>query len=303
MVTPESSAGKTQTPEPWIIKETLYGRWTTLSRARQAGIAAGAVLALSGLGVLLASSLFSGSDTRSDEAADIEPRDAPKPSLILPTGVPAEPTPTPTSSSPSSSHSSKPSRRTHAPDPKPTKKPSAPAEPVTYTAWAGHGCHSSEHGNYGEVNHYENGIEGWYIVDSGGYDGGSCSGTFGAVPMSGSRSEDGGNVVLWWWSVGRDSDKCALSVYVPSSDNSRDVAGNPTMYQVFSHPDDWDAVYSAFQIDQTANRGRLVDVGTYRVQDGYIGVKMLDRGEDWEDEGPTYAHHAASQMKVTCRGT
>ncbi|MGP3949242.1 adhesin [Streptomyces sp. 7N604] len=294
-------------PEPWVIRETLYGRWTTLSGGRKTLVAAGALLAVSGLvgvgALLVSSSLFSGSGTRTDQAEDTEIRNAPKPSLILPTGGSSEPRPSTTGSA-SPSRSPEPTARTRTPSAEPSRKPAdgdGDGDSVTYAAWAGHGCDSPAKGGYQEIGRYYDGVEGWYTVDSGGYDEGACDGSFAAVPMSGSRTDDHDNRALWWWSVGGDSDKCAVGVYVPWSSDARDVGGDPTTYEVLSDPDDRDSAYASFEIDQAASLGLLVNAGTYTVKDGRIAVKMLDRGQDWDAHGPTYAHHAAGQMKVTCR--
>ncbi|MET7900575.1 adhesin [Streptomyces sp. NPDC005336] len=289
-----------QRPDPWIIRET--------------GVALGALLLMSGLvggGALLVSpSLFSAPETTQGREADAGVRAVPRPSLILPTDDPALPEPT-ASGSASSTRSAGPGRSPHpkptknpasdSPRPHPTKNP-APVdpEPAHYSAWAGHGCSSGAHGGYGEYGRYTDGSEGWYTVDYGGYDGGSCDGSYAAVPMSGSRTEDHDNSALWWWSVGPGHDTCTIGVFVPNGD-STDVGGDPTTYRVLSDPQDEDSAYATFQVDQRANRGRLVDAGTYRVEDGRIAVRMLDRGQDWNDNGPTYAHHAAGQMKVTCQ--
>ncbi|MGP4000719.1 adhesin [Streptomyces sp. 8N706] len=292
--------------DTWVVRETLYGRWTTLPRRRKAGVAVGAVLALSGLiglGMLVASSSlfsgFSGSDTRTQQAAEPDVRKPPKPSLILPTVDPAGPDlPEDGESSGSPGGAAEPPHATVT-----VRPDSIPAEhgEVTYDAWAGHGCVAPKGGGYYAYGTYSDGIEGWYSVGSGGHDGDGCDGSFSAVPMSGRATEDEGGRVVWWWSVGRDSDECALGVWVPTSDNGRDVAGDPTMYQVLSDPNERDSVYDAFLIDQAANRGRLVEAGTYPVEDGRIAVEMLDRGRDWNHYGPTYAHHAAAQMKVVCQ--
>ncbi|MEV6313740.1 hypothetical protein [Streptomyces sp. NPDC051776] len=119
--------------------------------------------------------------------------------------------------------------------------------------------------------------------------------------MSGSATEDHDARVEWWWTVGSASRQCTIGVYVPAGSGSRDVGGAPTVYEVGTEPGDRSSTYGVFAVDQTGNRGRLVDAGTYPVRDGRIGVTMLDRGVDWNDDGPTYAHHAAAQMQVTCR--
>ncbi|MFG2194465.1 adhesin [Streptomyces sp. NPDC048639] len=288
-------------PAPWVIRETLYGRWTTLPGRRKAAVAAGALLAVTGIAgvvALLASSVLS---TGTGNAAahgntGTEIRDAPKPSLILPTGgVVREPTISTTSSP---KPSKKPTRRSPSPSAGPTDRPADPN--LTYTAWAGHGCDAPAGGGHREIGRYSDGVEGWYTVGSGGYDGGSCDGSFSAVPMSGSAIEDRDARVEWWWSVGRASRQCSIAVYVPAG-GARDVGGAPTVYEVGSEPGERASTYGVFTIDQTGNHGRLVDVGTYPVRDGRIAVTMLDRGVDWNAHGLTYAHHAAGQMKVTCR--
>ncbi|MEU6079148.1 adhesin [Streptomyces sp. NPDC047108] len=292
-------------PAPWAIRETLYGRWTTLPGRRRAAVAAGALLAVTGLvgGVaLLAASVLSagpGSGSAAAHGTDTEIRDAPKPSLILPTAVEEREPTISTTSSPRPSK--KPARRTPSPSARPTGKPGEPG--VTFTAWAGPGCNTPAGGGYRETGRWSGGAEGWYTVASGGYDGASCDGSFTAVPMSGSPTEDHDARVEWWWSVGSASRQCSIGVYVPSGTGAGDVGGSPTLYEVRSGSGDGASAYGGFALDQRGNRGRLVDAGTYPVRDGRIAVTMFDRGVDWNDDGPTYAHHAAAQMKVTCRAS
>jgi hypothetical protein len=292
-----------QSRDPWIVRETPYGRWKALSRPHKAGVALGALVLLSGLvgaGVpLVASSLSSDAGTTRSGGAGAGTRHVSNPSLILPTDAPALPEPASSGSSASStstptrSHSAEPSgTQNSGADPKP--------EPAHYSAWVGHGCASGAYGGYAEYGRYSDGVDGWYTVDHGGYDGGSCDGSYAAVPMSGSRTQDHDNGALWWWSVDRAYSTCAIGVFVPTGD-SRDVGGDPTTYRVLSDPRDETSAYATFQVDQRANRGTLVNAGTYRLKDGRIAVRMLDRGQDWDDNGPTYAHHAAAQMKITCQ--
>ncbi|MGP3922422.1 hypothetical protein [Streptomyces sp. 8N616] len=294
--------------DPWITRDTLYGRWTTLSGPRKVAVAVGALalLALSTLAgvVLLTESPAPSADSasRTEQAGPETELEAPKPSLILPTGEVAEPEPSPSRSS--KSPKPKPTRTpppTPKPSPKPTREEPAPRPgPITYSAWAGHGCASPEGGGYEEHGVWHNGIEGWFTVSPGGYEGSSCDGSFSGVPMSGDRDRDRGNGAEWWWSVGEDSDRCDVGVYIPRGDD-HSVAGNPTTYMVLTDLDGRYADVTPFRIDQIAHRGELVDAGTFRVEGGRIVVKLLDRGQDWDEDGPTYAHHAAGQMKVTCR--
>ncbi|GGO88609.1 hypothetical protein [Wenjunlia tyrosinilytica] len=204
------------------------------------------------------------------------------------------------SASASASPSKKPSPRPTKPAPPPPPKHHAP-NPVTYQSWVGPGCPRRAGGGYEEWGRYWDGREGWYTVTTGGYNGGGCDGSFTSVPMSGSATEDHDNRVVWWWSVGERSQRCAISVHIPDSYDYRDVAGDPTRYDVLQNPQDRDTTYGGFEIDQVDNRGRTVDVGTWPVEDGRIAVKLLDRGQDWYDDHATLAHHAAAQIRVTCR--
>ena len=195
--------------------------------------------------------------------------------------------------------------------PKPTRKPSAAESkaPVTYQSWNGRGCRTPDDGGYDEIGQYWDGTEGWYVRLHGGHEGDGCDGSFTAVPMSGSATQDGGARVLWWWSVGSKSKRCSIAVYVPTGLDNDDVAGNPTHYQVLSDPYDDSSRYGSFQVNQVINRGRLVDVGVFDVKGGVLAVKMLDRGEDWSyrdrrrhrNRSGDRPHHAAAQIKLTCR--
>ena len=176
-----------QSRDPWIVRETPYGRWKTLSRPHKAGVALGALILLSGLvgaGVpLVASSLSFDARTTRSGGAGAGAHHVSNPSLILPTHAPALPEPTPSGSSASSTSTPTHSRSAEASgtqnsgaDPKP--------EPAQYSAWVGHGCASGVDGGYAEYGRYSDGIEGWYTVDHGGYDGGSSRGGCHAVVSS-----------------------------------------------------------------------------------------------------------------------
>lgn len=187
----------------------------------------------------------------------------------------------PAASSPSSSVSSSPSS---SPDP-------------GAGIWAGPGCST---GKYREKGRFENGRAAWYTVESGGFKGGSCDGSFSAVPMSGSPNVDGGSSAVWSWKLGKGYEKCALSVYIPDSGRDADVAGAPTVYGVLSDPSDITSTYAAIGIRQTVHRGTLVAAGSYPVKGTSFSVRLVDRGQDWGSKERFGAHHAAAQMKVDC---
>ncbi|MYV55761.1 adhesin [Streptomyces sp. SID3212] len=175
-----------------------------------------------------------------------------------------------------------------APTPKPVQG---------YSVWAGPGCGTGE---YEEAGRFENGDAAWYTVKSGGHEGDSCDGSFSAIPMSGSANDDRGSTATWSWELGRGYEKCALAVYVPKSDNPRDAAGDPSVYEVLSDRDDPTSGYAAFGIRQSTHRGTLVKVGNYRVKATRFTVRLRDRGQDWGTPSRYGAHHAAAQMNLTC---
>lgn len=182
------------------------------------------------------------------------------------------------------------------PSPSPDPDQSRSPEPG-YSAWAGPGCASGEYTEHGR---FENGDAAWYTVTDGGYKGGSCDGRFSAVPMSGSPAQDRGSTATWSWKLGKAYEKCALAVYVPDSGRPTDTAGHPTVYRVLRDPTDTSSAYAAFGVRQTAHRGSLVSVGSYRVEGESFSVQLLDRGRDWGSEDRYGAHHAAAQMNLNC---
>ncbi|RST11123.1 adhesin [Streptomyces sp. WAC05374] len=175
----------------------------------------------------------------------------------------------------------------------------APTRPSTYTVWAGPGCETDT--TYREQGRVENGDAAWYTVPSGGFRGGGCDGRFTALPMSGSRDRDGTGTATWTWPVGDDYERCALAVFVPKGPRDIDVAGNPTVYRVLADPDDPTSTYAAFGVRQPVHRGTLVQVGTYPVKSPTFTVHLTDRGLDWGTSTLTGAHHAAAQLRLTCR--
>ncbi|MEN8649184.1 adhesin [Streptomyces sp. 21So2-11] len=286
MVCPECGAGADggrPADGCWVARETVLGRLSTLTRARKVWVATGVGVALAVLVVL--ATLLTDSDGGGTDGPVGNADDAPggAPTRIGPTGQePTESTPAPTSRAP-----------------KAPAKPPPPARSPSFTAWAGPGCSP---GRYREFGRFENGIAAWYTVKSGGFKGGSCDGRFSAVPMSGATDKDRGSSAVWSWEVGKGFEKCGLAVFVPKSARDNDVAGNPTFYRVLADPNEEKSSYAAFAVRQTVHRGTLVQVGSYAVKGERIAVQLIDRGRDWGDASLVGAHHAAAQMKLTCRG-
>ncbi|WP_285568246.1 adhesin [Streptomyces sp. RTGN2] len=266
----------------WIARETLAGRISTLPGSRKAWLAAGVVVLTGSLVTAVAFIASAGGETRTGAVGragagagggGAGDRVGGAPTRISPSAA------APASTGPASS------------------PPPAPA-PYRYTAWAGPGCSTGEYREYGR---FENGDAGWYTVGSGGFRDGSCDGRFSAVPMSGSPDEDRGSTATWSWHLGSGYRECALTVFVPRSDRDRDVAGNPTVYRVLSDPGDADSAYTGFAVRQTVHRGSAVDVNSYPVKGDTFAVQLIDRGRDWGSTELLGAHHAAAQLKVSCR--
>ncbi|MFJ5725160.1 hypothetical protein [Streptomyces sp. NPDC093149] len=181
-----------------------------------------------------------------------------------------------------------------------TTQKTAPQSTVVYTGVAGHGCPTPAGGGFQQDGYYSDGSNGWNTRSSGGWTGNGCNGSYSAVPMSGDTDQDHDARVKWWWNPGTKARTCQISVFIPNSGTILNVGGHPTTYHVLVNANDRTTKYSSFRINQVAHRGQWVDAGTFAMKGATIGVKLLDRGDDWSD-GWEKAHHAAAQMKVTCR--
>ncbi|MEV6308662.1 adhesin [Streptomyces sp. NPDC051840] len=251
---------------------TPAGRISGLFSRRGALVSAGAVLAVGGLATAVFLASAGPGDTRPEAGRGTG-------ALPVPAGGGA-----PT--------------RIGAGEPGPSAVPATGAGGFRFAQWAGPGCGT---GTYTEHGRFENGDAGWYTVEPGGFDGASCDGRFSAVPMSGSPGRDRGSSAVWSWHLGDGFGECALTVFVPSSVRDRDVAGDPTVYRVLSDPHNPDSAYTGFAVRQPEHRGSAVDAGTYPVKGDTFAVQLVDRGRDWGDTALVGAHHAAAQLKASCR--
>jgi hypothetical protein len=219
---------------------------------------------------------------------------APPPSLVTtPATLPASAPPARTSSATSAAP-----RSPSAAAPPPPPRPPSPT-PVTYSAVAGYGCPNSATHTFSEVGRYTSGQAGWYSVSSGGWSGDACNGRFDAMEMSGwADTDDPEAYATWSFTVGADSKRCSVSTYVPTSSNSRDVAGKPAQY--FVQDTLTGPARAGFTVDQRYTRGTWVGGGTHTVNGGRIVVKLVNRGEDWNLSGRTYEHIAVAQIRLRC---
>lgn len=281
MVCPGCGAGASRTAGAdgsWVVRETLTGRVSTLPRRRKALLAAGVVVAAGSLATAASLLVTGGGAVGGSSRTDAAGRAGALPDRV---------------------GGAAPSRIGPGAGEEADASPTAPSdEGHRFGQWAGPGCGT---GTYQERGRHESGDAGWYTVDSGGFTGGGCDGRFSAIPMSGSPTEDRGSTATWIWKLGQGFRECALTVFVPDSGRARDVAGEPTVYRVLSDPDDADSAYTGFAVLQTEHRGTAVAVGGYPVKGDVFAVRLIDRGRDWGDARRVGAHHAAAQMKASCR--
>jgi hypothetical protein len=176
------------------------------------------------------------------------------------------------------------------------------ARTVRFQATAGLGC-DSEGAGYGEYGWYENGDAGWWRLAYGSYTGEGCSGEFTDMPMSGSDRDTDGQAMMWGFAPGRAPLTCELSLFVPTSSSSRDVAAARAHFAVVHGNRPSDATYTNPSgdrfVNQGANNNRWVGLGTYPVSDGQIGVKLTNRGTT-SGYPMTYPHLAGGAVKIVC---
>ncbi|MFJ2189703.1 hypothetical protein ACIOJE_17440 [Kitasatospora sp. NPDC087861] len=188
-----------------------------------------------------------------------------------------------------------------APDQPPAPQPPAPQPPAvvpppakpSYAGYAGPGCDAAGTG-YSEKGR-SSGSKDWVTRSDGG---GGCGGRFTSVPMSGDRSKDDENSVVWTFTTGQvSSGSCRLSVYIPNNGDLKAVGGAPAYYTV---QNDGGGTLGSFSINQPQNLGQWVSAGTYPVSGSRIAVVLHTRGIDWG--GTAGAHLAASTVKADCTG-
>ncbi|EME62740.1 hypothetical protein [Amycolatopsis decaplanina] len=175
--------------------------------------------------------------------------------------------------------------------------PSAPvAKTVTYEGMAGRGCGAGT--GFTGVGAYSDGKAGWVNHGDGG-----CGTSFVSMPMSGDANKDDASAYgLWTFNTGPvTAGSCAVSVFVPNGDVTV-AGGSPSVYRVFDRfAVDKGTPVGTFQVDQIGNRGRWVNVGTFRINGAKLAVQLLSRGRDWSGSTKTYAHHAAAMVKAKCQ--
>ncbi|MEV6964203.1 hypothetical protein AB0M47_03730 [Hamadaea sp. NPDC051192] len=235
-----------------------------------------------------------------DTSADAQPAVSPVASASALATLENSPSPVPTpgvSRSPSRTASATPTAGVSR-----TPNASSAARPVTFTGYAGYTCPSSATAGFRQVGRFthDDKYTGWYSVGTGGLS--KCGGGYDAMPMSGDAAKDDPSFYAeWYFVVGSATKTCDLSAYVPTADDTdagrAGIAGSPAFYEV--RDSEGGAVKSTFTIQQWANRGRWVAVGTVPVSGGRVVIRSLNRGVDWKTP-PYLLHIAVAQFSVSC---
>lgn len=184
-----------------------------------------------------------------------------------------------------------------------------PSTPTSYTAVAGPNCG----GTTSAFTESGFSLEGsdpateWQVSGSGGFKGDGCAGGYLSMPVSGNASAmDSGRYALWSFTLGAGQfakASCKLEVYVPSDTSPGLVGGDPAYYYYY------DSVYASsnsakalgdFGVNQTSERGRWVQAGTFTVTTGVVSVRMVDAGADQGTGASGVVRDAAAQVRLTC---
>jgi translation initiation factor IF-2 len=175
--------------------------------------------------------------------------------------------------------------------------PTAP--PIVYTAVAGPDCDSGQ--RFQKHGYTSDAKTGW-STSTGGYVGGGCDGHYVSVPMSGSATKDAANTTNWLFDLPSSVSACRVSVYIPANSSLLKVGGTDTYYTVYRYflPKDSNQI-GHFTINQVAHEGSWYNLsGWYPITEKKLSVELHDRGLDWQGSTRTYAHHAASAVRVSC---
>jgi hypothetical protein len=168
--------------------------------------------------------------------------------------------------------------------------PSAP--PKTVTLIAGPGCPSPAGGVYDAVG--SGADSGWGGNSSGGWSGNGCDGSMQSMPMTGD-STNGGNHALWAFGSGTGGfASCVVSVYVPWDGKATDTGGTAAGYQLTEGSAD--TVVTGFTVNQNANHGQWVTLGTVGVGGGNLKLRLFDHGVDY----PAGWRYGVSAARLQC---
>jgi hypothetical protein len=180
---------------------------------------------------------------------------------------------------------------------------------TTWTAVAGPTCAASTTSSFAAYGYYtgtnSDQTTGWSATDSGGYSGGSCTGGYLSVPVSGNqKSYDSARFALWKFDFSGtfSSASCKLSTYVPNNPERDHVGGTPAYYYYYQTDFDYgstDTPLGGYLVSQVTQRGHWATGTPFKVRTGKVTVKMVDAGVT-EGSGTKDVHVAAAQVRITC---
>jgi hypothetical protein len=196
-----------------------------------------------------------------------------------------------------------------------TRSTATPGGPVgtgggTWTAVAGPSCASDATSGFTAYGYYtgtnSDRTTGWSATSSGGYSGGSCTGGYLSLPVSGkAASYDDSRFALWTFDFSRSftSASCTLDTYVPRDSRRELVGGDPAYYYYFQTDDVYgtkDTPLGGYLVSQVSQRGHWVRSPAFKVRTGLVTVKLVDAGAR-DTAAAQNAHVAAAQVRISCR--
>ncbi|MFJ3639686.1 hypothetical protein ACIPRD_08030 [Streptomyces sp. NPDC090108] len=199
-------------------------------------------------------------------------------------------------------------------DVKPIATPSRPAPGAqqagrTWTAVAGPGCASDRSSSFTAYGYYtgtnSDQTTGWTGSDHGGYSGGSCTGGYLSIPVSGKAgSYDEPRFALWRFDFGDTftSASCTLDTYIPRNSDRQYVGGDPAYYYYFQTDYSYGSAASplgGYLVSQVSRPGQWVTGKAFKVRTGLVTVKLVDAGAH-DSAKAANAHVAAAQVRITC---
>jgi len=200
-------------------------------------------------------------------------------------------------------------------DVKPISTPSQPGVPgdqsanATWTAVAGPGCASDQDSGFTAYGYYagtnSDQTTGWTSSNSGGYSGGSCTGGYLSMPVSGQAdSYDDTRFALWRFDFSKTftSASCTLASYVPAGTDRQYVGGDPAYYYYFQTDYAYgstDTPLGGYLVSQVSRHGQWVTGKPFKVRTGTVTVKLVDAGAR-TPAAARNAHVAAAQVRITC---
>lgn len=195
--------------------------------------------------------------------------------------------------------------------PSPAATGGAQALGGTWSGLAGPTCASSATADFAAYGYYtgtnSDQTTGWSSSPNGGYSGGSCTGGYLSIPVSGQRtSYDSTRFALWKFDFSGTltNASCKLSTYVPDNPNRESVGGDPAYYYYYQtdfEPGSTDAPLGGYLVSQVTQQGHWVTGKPFKVRTGQVTVRMVDAGSR-SGSAAQDAHVAAAQVRITCQG-